>query len=61
MTERQAQLIQAEASRHIAMAKAASELTIKCSHLEVAEALAAALQPGKGGERVGGTQTGDDL
>lgn len=52
MTTRQAQLIQAEAKRHIAMAKAAKEIPIKCSHLEVAAALSAALLPEKGGDSI---------
>lgn len=52
MTARQVQLIQAEAKRHIAMAKAAKEISIKCSHLEVAAALSAALLSGKGGDSI---------
>lgn len=61
MTARQMQLIQSEALRHIAMAKAAREITIKCSHIEVAEALGAALQAQKGGSADGGAQDGNDL
>ena len=61
MTARQVQLIQSEAQRHIAMAKAAKEIPIKCSHIEVAEALGAALQAQKGGSADGGTQAGNDL
>ena len=61
MTARQVQLIQSEAQRHIAMAKAAREISIKCSHIEVAEALGAALQAQKGGRADGGTQAGNDL
>lgn len=61
MTARQVQLIQAEAQRHIAMAKAAKEIPIKCSHLEVADALCAALQSAKGGHADGGAQGGHDL
>lgn len=61
MTARQVQLIQSEAQRHIAMAKAAREIPIKCSHLEVADALCAALQAQKGGSADGGAQAGNDL
>ena len=61
MTARQMQLIQAEAQRHIAMAKAAKEISIKCSHLEVVDALCAALQSEKGGSADGGARTGHDL
>ncbi|MBR2934884.1 MAG: hypothetical protein IKB79_04835 [Oscillospiraceae bacterium] len=61
MTARQVQLIQSEAQRHIAMAKTAREISIKCSHVEVAEALGAALQAQKGGSADGGTQAGHDL
>ena len=61
MTARQMQLIRSEVLRHIAMAKAAGEITIKCSHIEVAEALGAALQVQKGGSADGGTQAGNDL
>lgn len=61
MTARQAQLITGEMKRHIAMAKAAKELPIKCSHLEVAEALGAALQSEKGGDTSGESQTGDGV
>ena len=61
MTARQVQLIQSEAKRHIAMAKAAKEISIKCSHLEVADALCAALQSEEGGNADGRTQTGHDL
>lgn len=58
MTARQVQLIQAEAKRHIAMAKAAKDIFIKCSHLEVVDALCATLQSEKGGSADGGAQTG---
>lgn len=61
MTARQVQLIQSEAKRHIAMAKAAKEISIKCSHLEVVDALCAALQSEKGGSADGRTQGGHDL
>ena len=61
MTARQVQLIHAEALRHMAMAKAAEELPIKCSHLEVAEALSAALQSEKGGSTSGRVKTGDGV
>lgn len=53
MTARQVQLIQSEVQRHIAMAKAARDISIKCSHIEVAEALSAALQVQKGGSADG--------
>lgn len=61
MTTRQVQLIRSEAQKHIAMAKAANEISIKCSHLEVAEALSAALPSEKGGSADGGAQAGHDL
>ncbi len=61
MTARQAQLIISEIKRHIAMAKAVKEIPIKCSHLEVAEALGAALQSEKGDSAVGRTKTGDGV
>lgn len=43
MTARHKKLINAEVQRHIALALASSEPTIKRSHMEVAEALTAAL------------------
>ncbi len=61
MTARQVQLIQSEAQRHIAMAKAAREISIKCSHLEVVDALCAALQVQKGGRVDGEAHVGNDL
>ena len=61
MTARQVQLIQAEAKRHIAMAKAAKEISIKCCHLEVVDALCAALKSEKGGSADGGAQAGHDV
>ena len=61
MTPRQVQLIQSEAKRHMAMAKAAKEIPIKCSHIEVAEALGAALQSEKGESADGGTKVGNDF
>lgn len=43
MTKRQAQLIDAEISRHISLALVAEEPAMKRIHLEVAQALSAAL------------------
>ena len=61
MTARQVQLIHAEALRHMAMAKASKEIPIKCSHLEVVDALCAALQSEKGGRTDGGAEVGHDV
>ena len=61
MTARQVQLIHAEALRHMAMAKAAKDITIKCSHLEVAEALSAVLQSEEGGSALGRAQAGNGI
>ena len=61
MTARQVQLIHAEALRHMAMAKASKEIPIKCRHLEVVDALCAALQFEKGGGTTGKPQTGDGV
>lgn len=43
MTPRQRQLVDCEISRHIALAMVSREPVIKCGHMEVAQALTAAL------------------
>ena len=50
MTERQAQLVGAEIRRHRALALATDNDVMKRSHMEVSEALMAALQAAEGRE-----------
>lgn len=49
MTQRQKQLIQAEIARHVSLALLSDEPVIQRSHMEVVNALWAALAPQKGG------------
>ena len=50
MTARQTQLIDAEIRRHLSLALATNNDVMKRSHMEVAEALTAALQASEGRE-----------
>ena len=50
MTARQTQLIDAEIRRHLSLALATDNDVMKRSHMEVAEALTAALQASEGRE-----------